>query len=235
MNSVRTRVANHVCWIAAAAAAAGCSVFSPYIPASGTPVLRDRPTTAKGALERLVAGNQRFASFAPAIASTSDLEQMFVRNEAGQAPYATILTCADSRLSPSMLFDEFLGELFVVREAGNIAVSPTNLGSLEYAHLVLNTPLLVVMGHQHCGAVDAAFKKSDVPGNIKSIVEVIEPGIAGASSLDDAIVRNVGAVIASIRASSPALSGAAMVGAVYDHGSGRVRFLDHGDLGVSSR
>lgn len=188
--------------------------------------LASRPGTPKAAYARLVEGNRRFSSREPAVASTAEIDEMFRRNVAGQTPYATILTCADSRLSPSMLFDEFLGELFVVREAGNIAVSPTSLGSLEYGRLALDTSLLVVMGHEGCGAVHAALENADVPGNIKAVIEAIQPGIAGASDLEDAVTKNVRAVIESIRANSPALSDAAIVGAVYHLGTGEVHFLD---------
>ena len=185
----------------------------------------ERPATASAAYERLVEGNERFLNRTPSVASVAQLEEMFTRNDAGQSPYATILTCADSRLSPAMLFDEALGQLFVVREAGNIAVSPTSLGSLEYASVVLKTPLLVIMGHHNCGAVDAAFQRSAVPGNIAAVLDAIKPGIAGASDLDEAITKNVQAVIKSIRANSPALREAQMVGAVYDQGTGKVLFL----------
>ena len=188
--------------------------------------LATRPGTPKAAYTRLVEGNRRFSSREPAVASTAEIDEMFRRNVSGQTPYATILTCADSRLSPSMLFDEFLGELFVVREAGNIAVSPTSLGSLEYGRVALDTPLLVVMGHEGCGAVHAALENADVPGNIKAVIEAIQPGIAGASDLEDAVTKNVRAVIESIRANSPTLSDAAMVGAVYRLGTGKVHFLD---------
>ena len=188
--------------------------------------LASRPGTPKAAYARLVEGNRRFFSREPAVASTAEIDEMFRRNVAGQTPYATILTCADSRLSPSMLFDEFLGELFVVREAGNIAVSPTSLGSLEYGRVALDTPLLVVMGHEGCGAVHAALENADVPGNVKAVIEAIQPGIAGASDLEDAVTKNVRAVIESIRANSPILSDATMVGAVYRLGTGKVHFLD---------
>ncbi|MFP8882042.1 MAG: carbonic anhydrase [Myxococcota bacterium] len=224
MRSIRTQIANGI--LAFALVVAACGASADDTRASHTREPADQPATAQAALERLVEGNQRFASRTPAIALTAKLDEMFARNEAGQAPYATILTCADSRLSPVMLFDELLGDLFVVREAGNIAVSPTSLGSLEFAHVVLNTRLLVVMGHQGCGAVDAAFKNSDVPGNIQSFVDVIKPGIAGASDLDEAVVKNVIAVIASIRANSPALSNTEIIGAVYHLGTGKVQFLD---------
>jgi len=173
-----------------------------YFLSASPETLASRPGTPKAAYARLVEGNRRFSSREPAVASTAEIDEMFRRNVAGQTPYATILTCADSRLSPSMLFDEFLGELFVVREAGNIAVSPTSLGSLEYGRLALDTSLLVVMGHEGCGAVHAALENADVPGNIKA------------------------AVIESIRANSPALSDAAIVGAVYHLGTGEVHFLD---------
>ena len=226
MRPIRAGIVRRVCGIALAALVGASSASSDEASSSHPSASRDRPASAQAAFERLVAGNQRFASRSPAIASTAKLDEMFARNESGQAPYATILTCADSRLSPVMLFDEVLGDLFVVREAGNIAVSPTSLGSLEYARVVLDAPLLVVMGHQECGAVDAAFKKGDVPGNIQSVVDAIRPGIAGASNLDEAIVKNVRAVIASIRANSPAFSGAEIIGAVYDLGTGKVHFLD---------
>lgn len=193
---------------------------------SSPETVASRPETAHAAYARLIEGNRRFSSRAPAVASPAEIDEMFRRNVAGQTPYATILTCADSRLSPNMLFDELLGELFVVREAGNIAVSPTSLGSLEFAQSVLGTSLLVVMGHEGCGAVRAALEDADVTGNVRSVIEAIQPGIAGASDLDDAVTKNVRAVIESIRANSPTLADAAIVGAVYRLGSGEVHFLD---------
>jgi carbonic anhydrase len=124
-----------------------------------------------------------------------------------------------------------VGDIFVVREAGNIAESPTNLGSLEYGQAVLRSKALVVLGHSDCGAVKAAFENSTVGGNIASIVDVIKSGITGATTLDDAIERNVRAVIDRVRTSSAILRGAeqagavTIVGAVYDIKTAAVRFL----------
>jgi carbonic anhydrase len=80
-----------------------------------------------------------------------------------------VLGCADSRLAPEIIFDQFVGDIFVVREAGNIAVSPSNLGSLEYGQAVLKSKLLVVLGHSDCGAVNAAYPNAEPGGNIQSI------------------------------------------------------------------
>lgn len=142
-----------------------------------------------------------------------------------------VLGCADSRLAPELLFDQFVGDVFVVREAGNIAVSPTNLGSLEYGQAVLGAKALVVLGHTDCGAVNAAFTASAPGANIQSIVDAIKPGIAGAANLDDAITRNVGAVIEQVRTNSPMLAAAEksgafkIVGAFYNIKTATVRLL----------
>lgn len=139
--------------------------------------------------------------------------------------------CADSRLAPEIIFDQFVGDIFVVREAGNIADSATNLGSLEYGQAVLQSKVLVVMGHSDCGAVNAAFKNSTPGANIQSIIDVIKPGIAGATSLEDAIVRNVRAVKDRVRQDSKLLREAeqagdfTIVGAFYDIKTATVRFL----------
>src|SRR5690349_17285300 len=110
--------------------------------------------TAREALAKLVAGNQRFVSGKarfPAI--RRDILKKLAK---GQRPYATVLGCSDSRVPVELLFDAGFGELFVVRVAGNV-ISPEVMGSLQFAGVVLRTPLFVVLGHEGCGAVQAAL------------------------------------------------------------------------------
>ncbi|MEW6272900.1 MAG: carbonic anhydrase [Thermodesulfobacteriota bacterium] len=190
------------------------------------------PATPDEALEALRAGNRRFVDHEPRVRSTDEIERIWTEIAVGQAPFATVLGCADSRLAPEIIFDQFLGDVFVVREAGNIADSPTNLGSLEYAQVVLGSKLLLVLGHTSCGAVRAAFEDAAPGGNIDSIVAAIKPGIAGASDLDDATRRNVVAVQRRIREQSSLLRDAEsagkirIVGGVYTIRTGEVTFLD---------
>lgn len=190
------------------------------------------PSTPDEALEALRAGNRRFVDHTPAVRSTEEIEHIWTEIAVGQAPFATILCCADSRLAPEIIFDQFLGDVFVVREAGNIADSPTNLGSLEYAQAVLGSKLLLVLGHTSCGAVRAAFENAAPGGNIDAIIAAIRPGIAGASDLDDATRRNVGAVQQRIREQSPLLREAEstgkmrIVGGLYTIRTGEVAFLE---------
>lgn len=226
---------------AAALALAACS--SNDKPAPGTSstagstnneAIPAAPTasTPETAIEILKDGNARFAAHQPLIRSTVTIEEVWTQIKSGQEPFAMVLGCADSRLAPELLFDQFVGDIFVVREAGNLAESPTNLGSLEFGHAVLKAKALVVLGHSGCGAVKAAFDKATPGGNIQAIVDAIAPGIVGAKDADDAIERNVQAVIATVRSRSPLLkdaeqSGALkIVGAVYDIKTAKVRFLE---------
>lgn len=187
------------------------------------------PATPAEAIEVLMAGNARFVKRSPQIRDTVDIEILWSEIATGQSPFAMILGCADSRLAPELIFDQFVGDIFVVREAGNIADSPTNVGSLEFGHAALGAKALVVLGHSGCGAVKAALENATPGGNIQSIVDVIKTGIAGATDLDDAIVRNVKAVMDRVRKDSPLLREAerrgelAIAGAVYDITSATVR------------
>jgi carbonic anhydrase len=190
------------------------------------------PATPDEALAALKAGNQRFFDQKPQVRSTEEIEEIWTSNASGQAPFATVLGCADSRLAPELIFDQFLGSIFVVREAGNIADSPTNLGSLEYSQAVLGSKLVLVLGHTSCGAVRAAFQNATPGGNIQAIVDAIKPGIAGSSTLEEATVANVRAVQERIREKSPLLQAAEVdgkikiVGGVYTLDTGTVAFLD---------
>jgi carbonic anhydrase len=190
------------------------------------------PKTPDEALKVLAEGNARFAARTPQIRETADIELLWSTEiYANQEPFATVLGCADSRLAPELIFDQFVGDIFVVREAGNIADSPTNLGSLEYSQAVLKSKVLVVLGHSDCGAVNAAYTNAEPGANIQSIIDVIKPGIAGATSLEDAIIRNVRAVKDQVRRDSTLLREAAqandctIVGAYYDIKTATVRFL----------
>lgn len=190
-----------------------------------------RPATPEDAIAVLMAGNKRFVDRTPQVRDTAEIKEIWTAAKAGQEPFASILSCADSRLGPELIFDQFVGDIFVVREAGNIADSPTNLGSLEFGQAVLGSKALMVLGHSDCGAVRSALDNATPGANIQSIIDAIRPGIAGANDLKDAIARNVRAVIATIRAKSTLLRDAEaagqvkIVGAVYDIKTATVTLL----------
>lgn len=161
---------------------------------------------ARQALERLREGNQRFASNVSALEAWSSHTK---REElvAGQEPFAIILGCSDSRVPAEIVFDQGLGDLFVIRVAGNI-VAPSQIGSVEFAVSLFDTRLVVVLGHTKCGAVvatiDELTRGKDSPSkNISSIVDRVKPAVQGLISTElkhDALVRE--AVRANVRASA---------------------------------
>src|SRR5438105_3680928 len=123
---------------------------------------QDAKPTPTGSLQRLKDGNARFAADKPNKRDVgADKRKELAK---GQHPFAIVLTCADSRVAPELLFDAGLGELFVLRVAGNIA-DPAVVGSIEYAVEHLHTPLIVVLGHESCGAVAAALDGAKLPGD----------------------------------------------------------------------
>ncbi len=127
----------------------------------------------------LLAGNARFLSGA---GTHPDLLQQIMMSKDGQHPGAMILGCADSRVPPELVFDRGIGELFVVRSAGNIA-EPVATGSLEYAVEHLHAKVLVVLGHERCGAVQAALAEGKMPSpNLEALVEHIAPAVRGLKS-----------------------------------------------------
>jgi carbonic anhydrase len=157
----------------------------------------------------------------------------------GQNPYAAILSCADSRIAPEYAFDSSRGDLFVCRVAGNFAADET-VASMEYAVAVLNTPLIFVLGHESCGAVDATIKslKDDkpLPGHLPSLVQAIAPAVKAVSSrggdvLNNAIRQNVIDNVAKLQSATPILSAAVndkkiqVVGGIYRLNSGKVELV----------
>ena len=197
-------------------------------------------TGAMEALDRLKAGNSRFWNGHQIHAhENAEWRNILV---ADQKPFATILGCSDSRVPPELVFDLGLGELFIIRLAGNI-IAEDVLGSLQYAIHHLHTPLVVVMGHEGCGAVTAAvdsmLSTSHEPSHIEALLEMIKPGLTNVDLKQErkALLRS--AVEANVRWSMKELlllpeaqralkeRRAALVGAVYELESGKVRFLDH--------
>jgi carbonic anhydrase len=189
------------------------------------------------ALARLMAGNVRYAANQSA---QKDFSAGRAARVTVQHPIAAIVSCADSRLAPEFAFDQGPGDLFVARIAGNYA-SPAVLSSLEYAVAVLGTPLILVLGHTHCGAVSAAVKSIDsqdmLPGTMQDIVNAIQPAVVRARSagpdklLDRAIVENV-KMQRQILATRPSLVKSMfddqkidIVAAVYDLATGKVTRL----------
>src|SRR5262249_13662048 len=153
----------------------------------------------------------------------------------GQYPHAEILSCADSRVPPEIIFDQGLGDLFVVRVAGNVATD-TEVGSLEYGAEHLHIPLLVVLGHESCGAVTAAVQGGPPEGHIAVLVNLIKPaveksrGLAG-DPVANAVRTHVEMVVDQLRSSTPVLSELVahgklkIVGGVYSLETGRVTWL----------
>ncbi|QOX79076.1 carbonic anhydrase [Trichlorobacter lovleyi] len=136
--------------------------------------------SADEALQKLVEGNKRYLDEKPTAAQRCTTASRAALTKS-QSPYAIILTCSDSRVPPELLFDSGLGELFVIRVAGNIP-DPVVLGSIEYAAEHLGTPLVMVLGHERCGAVTATVDaKGKAHGNIGAIVKTIAPSIKKAT------------------------------------------------------
>lgn len=148
------------------------------------------PDTALG---RLLEGNQRFVQHKPTYPDQSLARLQEIAQ--GQHPFVTILSCADSRVPAELVFDQGLGDIFDVRIAGNV-VTPEALGSVEYAAVLLETPLLMVLGHERCGAVTAAVQAEALPGKIGAFVKHIEPALARVKNqsgdrVENTVVANV--------------------------------------------
>lgn len=197
------------------------------------------------ALERLREGNRRFAEDRP---SESGISGAAKRSQllAGQQPFAVILGCSDSRVPAELVFDQGLGDLFVIRVAGNI-VAPSQIGSIEYAAEVTGARLVVVMGHSNCGAIEATIDELQRPQanrsrNLSSIVNRIRPSVetlleTGLSQDRSSLVRfavrsNIRASVDHLRHGSEILErlisqeGLCVVGAEYSLETGLVEFFD---------
>ena len=202
--------------------------------------MNDKPNiSADEALQRLIDGHQRF------LRGESELSglprETLAELARGQHPFATILGCSDSRVSPERIFDAELGELFVVRVAGNI-LGPAVAGSIQYAGAHLQTPLLVVLGHEGCGAIQAALatkhqgvqQRSRIQllvDDIMPALDGLDPKLSAAAGLAQAVEANVRWTVRTILESPEGRARQAegrvkILGAIYEIETGQVRFLD---------
>jgi carbonic anhydrase len=187
----------------------------------------------EASLERLIRGNRRYVE---GVSRRHDFKHEREALLTGQNPYAGILSCADSRIAPEYAFDSGRGDLFVCRVAGNFA-SDESIASLEYAVAVLGVPLILVLGHDSCGAVDAAIKSlkdnTTLPGHMPSLVEGVAPAVKavlkqGGDTLGKAIRQNVLDNVAKLNSATPILSAAVeqkklrVVGGIYRLTDGKV-------------
>src|ERR1700731_3895434 len=188
------------------------------------------------ALQRLMQGNARYVD---GVSKRHDFSHEREPLRAGQNPFPGILSCADSRIAPEYCFDTARGDIFVCRIAGNFA-SDELVASFEYAVQVLNTPLVLVLGHDACGAVDATIKSikegTTLPGHLPSLVAALKPAVEAVKDkpgdmLANAIRGDVSLNVAKLRAAAPILKAAAddkkirVVGGVYELKTGRVELL----------
>src|SRR2546421_4904043 len=132
------------------------------------------PPTPAAALKLLKQGNERFTQGKLAARDIGASRRAALAK--GQHPFAVVLTCADSRVAPELVFDQGLGDIFVLRVAGNIA-DRSVIGSIEYAVEHLHTPLIVVLGHESCGAVQAALEGKSLPGDLGWLVQQVHVGV----------------------------------------------------------
>ena len=201
---------------------------------------------ARAALERLIEGNRRFVAERRDGAAANSARRSEVA--AAQEPFAIVLGCSDSRVPAELVFDQGLGDLFVIRVAGNI-VAPSQVGSVEFAASRFGTPLVVVLGHSRCGAILATLEELRQPAsnqspNLRSIVERVRPSVEGLLETElaadtEALVRH--AVRANVRRSVDHLRHGSellerlgrdgrlrIVGAEYSLETGMVDFFDDG-------
>ena len=192
----------------------------------------DQPTSEQ-CLQRLLQGNRRFFSSQQQHPRQENTRRLEIKE--GQQPFASILTCADSRITPEIIFDQGLGDLFVVRIAGNIQNDHV-LGSLEYSVLHLNTPLIVVMGHTNCGMITGVVENTELAGSIASLAPSIQPHVENVRHKDGDLIYNATIEVTrqtarQLRQSEPILADRVRSGnlqvqpAMYELSTGKVSLL----------
>ena len=212
---------------AATAAVLGVTARSAPTRVPSRRLLSPTNPTPDGALQQLMTGNQRFAAN-QLTSLEQDLNVLKSHTVDKQEPFAAVLACADSRVPVELIFDQTIGRIFVTRVAGNIATLEI-IASLEYAVAVLGVRALLVLGHSGCGAVKAAMKGENVPGQISALYPALRPAVAlGAGSIAKGIEANARAQAELLRTSSTVIRGATqkhilvVAAGVYDLASGKV-------------
>ena len=206
---------------------------SPVPATAAASAVKSTPLTAEQALQRLIQGNERYVAD-----KTIHPDQTMERRAEltkGQAPFAIVLTCSDSRVAPELFFDQGLGDLFVIRNAGNV-LDDHVIGSMEYAVEHLHVSLIVVVGHEKCGAVSAAVAGGEVPGHIRSVVDAIAPAVEKVKNLpgdkiENTVRANAQRAVEILAHVEPILKEAAgenklqIVAARYDLTTGKIEIL----------
>ena len=224
---------------AGASLAIGGFLPASFAGAEAAPADAPKPNAIAPAavLKRLLEGNARYATNQP---KEKDFSAGRAARATAQYPVAAILSCADSRVVPDLVFDQEPGDLFVVRVAGNI-VTTDLLASIEYGVAFLGAVLIVVMGHSSCGAIDAAInvvkKDAKLPGHLPELIRAIKPAVVIAEKnssgtlLDNAIAENVRRQVAALKRATPIISRdyaskkIDIVGGVYDIATGKVTLI----------
>jgi carbonic anhydrase len=209
---------------------------SNHLARAADPAHSDQPSVAPAeALSKLKEGNGRYTS--GTLQHPGQTAERRTELAKTQHPFAAIVCCSDSRVPPEIVFDQGLGDLFIVRVAGNV-INDEGLGSIEYTVDHLGTRLILVLGHQRCGAVDAAREtiaaKGKAPGHIQSLVTAIKPAVEATAKedLDATITANVKNVVQALRSSTPILKAEVdsgkikVIGGYYSLDTGAVTFLD---------
>ncbi len=204
-------------------------IFSFSILAAGT----GSGVRADAALKMLLAGNERFVAGDMLYPNQNPARRIATEN--GQKPFAVIITCSDSRVPPELIFDRGIGDIFVVRAAGNL-IDDYGMGSVEYAVEHLGAKLVMVLGHSKCGAIKAALDSPDAPGKIGKITKDLQPAVKygrelPGDPLENAINANVLMIVKQLKESKPIMTemikekGVKVVGGVYDIKTGKVSII----------
>ncbi len=203
-----------------------------------TDVLATEPSNnlnADQALKQLMNGNARFVAAKTARPDGKNALKRRADLVNGQKPFAIVVSCSDSRVPPELIFDQGLGDIFVIRTAGEV-VDAIALGSIEYGVEHLGAPLIVVLGHESCGAVAAAVSHANEPGHIADVLKAIQPAVEETKGkpgdpLDNAVRAQALDVVKQLRAAQPIVAErvqsekVTIVGARYDLHTGKVKLL----------
>jgi carbonic anhydrase len=221
----------------AVAAAAATAMVAGGVPFVSPAFAQATGVPPDEALKRLVDGNARYVA---GDIELKDFEAGRAARAAGQTPFASILSCADSRVAPELAFDQGPGDLFVVRVAGNIA-NDDSVASLEFGSAVLGSQCILVLGHTSCGAVVSAIsvvkEKTELPGHLPGLIGQITPSVETAMKdnpadlVAAATIQNVRDAMARLSSDSPVLSGLIaegklkVAGGMYELATGKVTLL----------